>query len=197
MRGGGMGKKHFSGTRLQSLAARIDTHLQEFMDEEDAPVAGARRQLAPEDYIGERMGRKKRREQVNRAAMATGAVAGGVALAKHKDQIRAGAQKVREAVPGMVQQGREAYRTAVFRGMRKTAEQMGKGSRMAGKAAREIPWQHQGLRKAAGTVSEKLAKGSRKLRKGSMKFFWERKMLAEGLVRLEAKLRRLEENARR
>lgn len=109
--------------------------------------------LAPEEYVSERTSRKKKRRAVAGAAMAGAAVAGGVAAAGKREQIA------------------EAVKTAGFRGMRKGAEVLKKGGKVADKLG------------AKGTGA-KLAKAGKALRKGSMKLFAARiDAVAKGLVR--------------
>lgn len=136
--------------RFAALESRMDAQLRQFSDEEEE---------------------SPRRSAAGRAAMAAGAAGAGVYIGSKKPEIKAGIGKAQAAVQTAKANATEAGRTAIFRGMRKTAKVMQKGSNKAAKLSRDIHWQHQGARKTAATVSKKLAKGSKKLRKGSMAFF--------------------------
>jgi len=164
--------------RIVNLSARIEAHLHQF-----EPMDGE------SDYSPVSREEKKKKSPLLRAGAAGAAVAGGAAIAANKDKLKSGYQSAKSGAQAAAAGAKESGRTAIFRGMRGTAEVMKKGSKVAGKVATKTSWKHQGIRKGAAEVEGKLAKGAKILKKKSMKFF--NADIASTLVRLDAKCRAL------
>lgn len=165
--------------RLVRLSARMDAHLKRFAtdEEEDRPHRS-------NAQIGARV------------AVAGAAGAAGLAY-KNREKIKGGVTKAKEVagnarakVRAGAASAKEAGRTAAFRGMRTTAGVMNKGSLIADKASRSIPYTQQGARKGAAKISDVLKKGAKKLRKGSMAMF--DRGTADRIIQLADRIARIE-----
>jgi hypothetical protein len=162
-----MAKPHIS--MLHELSARVEEQLHQFMDEEEYE--------APE---------KKKRNPLTRAAMAGGAVVGGLA-----------ARDLYERNKGALKQG---AKDAAFKGMRSTAGVMNKAGNKLEKVGRKASKAGESRilgMKPGGAALEKtgglatgaagvLKKKGNLLRKKSMKFF--NADLAATMLRIEGKL---------
>jgi len=153
-----------SHRRFHELAARVDEQLREF-------------ELAPDDYVGERVRRKKRKE-----AVATGSgVAAGLGV------VAGGGYAARRYVPGVMQKAENLVKNpkGAVRGYAHTAA--GAAGQASNNLYRGALGMKEGsmLRKAAMKGSGVLSKASKGLRKVSRTF---EEVVADRIVELASRI---------
>ena len=162
--------------RLKNLSAAVDKQLQEFVSD------GTGEGLAPENYIQNRVKRKKRKNAVMGASAALGG-AGGMAVVSRLKPVRAKVASVGEKVGEKVAGGRKKVRTWAT-GKMKSTQKAGMNAHIKG----------------VQTGSNKLLRKGRRLRKVSRglqrvaKTFdaKEVKAMAGRIVQLESRLAAME-----
>jgi hypothetical protein len=146
--------KNTTFTRLQELATKVDGHLQEFMGDE-----GSRSELAPENYVGARTKRKKRKSAVRRVA-AAGAVVGGVHAAKNTHTGQLAVQHAKNVTSGAMAKlnspkTKQAAANVADKGLVKVGSLLRKGAAAAAKGRKRLHGFEEGapLRKGEQNLS--------------------------------------------
>ncbi len=131
MKGSGLLRKGAAGLsgmrkKLHGLEAAVDAQLRQFgMD--------------PDDYVGARTSRKKKKRVVAGGVLAAGAVAGGVAAAGKGAMVKRGAMKAGAAMANKTGDAMLAgVKAAEKRGFKKTGKVLGKGAGKAWKGASKL-----------------------------------------------------------